>query len=94
VVIHWQHEPAWYAVQKYRQKGHCGVDRKQTRCGKIPSKEIRFKTVTRDAEARRMHAPPDPEQLHPARQEYLNLVMRHFQARGFASLVGGRHPSL
>ena len=42
--LHWQHEPAWYAVRKGRRSGWCG-DRKQTTLWQIPSRDQDATTV-------------------------------------------------
>ena len=61
---HWQHEPCWYAVKKSRQGA----------LGRRPQADHALAGLqprpgrghcSRDAKARRVHAPADPEQLQP-----------------------------
>ena len=64
---HWQHEPCWYAVRKQgqldrRPKADNALDHLERRSG--------CRDRARHAEAGRMHAPADAEQLEPGQAVY------------------------
>jgi hypothetical protein len=61
---HWQHEPCWYAVRT-GTKGNWQGGRKQTTVWEIPG--ARRPARARHAEAGRLHAAPDREQLTAGR---------------------------